>query len=78
MESVDPWHVVQMDECSQGQGQGQDDDSEAEKLSPLLNAEISMEALDAHGYGMCDIHIDDEIQTTENEIDADSTCHVSH
>ncbi|XP_076665655.1 mahogunin ring finger 1 isoform X2 [Andrena cerasifolii] len=78
VKSRDTLRLVNEKPVSLYKGQGQDEDSEAEKLSPLLNAEISMEALDAHGYGMCDIHIDDEIQTTENENDADSTCHVSH
>ncbi|XP_060826713.1 E3 ubiquitin ligase Rnf157 isoform X3 [Bombus pascuorum] len=57
------------------QGQGQDEDSEAEKLSPLLDAATSTEALDTHSRGICDIDIDDEIQNTENENDADITCH---
>lgn len=57
------------------EGQGQDEDSEAEKLSPLLDAATSTEALDTHSRGICDIDIDDEIQNTENENDADITCH---
>lgn len=57
------------------QGQGQDEDSEAEKLSPLLDAALSTEALDTHGDGICDIDIDDEIQNTKNGNDADITCH---
>lgn len=57
------------------EGQGQDEDSEAEKLSPLLDAATSTEALDAHSHGMCDIDIDDEIQNNENENGADITCH---
>lgn len=56
-------------------GQGQDEDSEAEKLSPLLDAATSTEALDIHSRRICDIDIDDEIQTTGNEIDTDITCH---
>ncbi|XP_071567378.1 E3 ubiquitin ligase Rnf157 [Temnothorax nylanderi] len=57
------------------EGQGQDEDSEAEKLSPLLDAATSTEALDVHSHRICDIDIDDEIQTTGNENDADITCH---
>ncbi|XP_071869286.1 mahogunin ring finger 1 isoform X2 [Bombus fervidus] len=57
------------------EGQGQDEDSEAEKLSPLLDAATSTEALDTHSRGICDIDIDDEIQNTENENDVDITCH---
>lgn len=57
------------------EGQGQDEDSEAEKLSPLLDAATSTEALDVHSHRICDIDIDDEIQNTENENDADITCH---
>ncbi|XP_072753507.1 E3 ubiquitin ligase Rnf157 isoform X1 [Anoplolepis gracilipes] len=57
------------------EGQGQDEDSEAEKLSPLLDAATSTEALDIHSHRICDIDIDDEIQNTENENDADITCH---
>lgn len=57
------------------ESQGQDEDSEAEKLSPLLDAATSTEALDAHSHGMCDIDIDDEIPNTENENDTDVTCH---
>ncbi|KAL6440549.1 hypothetical protein ACFW04_003212 [Cataglyphis niger] len=56
------------------EGQGQDEDSEAEKLSPLLDAATSTEALDVHSHRICDIDIDDEIQNTENENDADITC----
>lgn len=56
------------------EGQAQDEDSEAEKLSPLLDAATSTEALDVHSHRICDIDIDDEIQNTENENDAD-TCH---
>lgn len=54
-------------------GQAQDEDSEAEKLSPLLDAATSTEALDVHSHRICDI--DDDIQNTENENDADITCH---
>lgn len=57
------------------EGQGQDEDSEAEKLSPLLDAATSTEALDVHSHRICDIDIDDEIQNTGNENDADITCH---
>lgn len=57
------------------QGQGQDEDSEAEKLSPLLDAATSTEALDNNSHGICDIDIDDEMQNTENENDVDITCH---
>lgn len=66
-------YVVQINQYLQGQGQ--DEDSEAEKLSPLLDAATSTEALDTHSRGICDIDIDDEIQNTENENDADITCH---
>ncbi|CAL1675827.1 unnamed protein product [Lasius platythorax] len=55
------------------EGQAQDEDSEAEKLSPLLDAATSTEALDVHSHRICDI--DDDIQNTENENDADITCH---
>ncbi|KAL0128433.1 hypothetical protein PUN28_003602 [Cardiocondyla obscurior] len=57
------------------EGQGQDEDSEAEKLSPLLDAATSTETLDVHSRRICDIDIDDEIQTTGNENDTDITCH---
>ncbi|XP_018303339.1 probable E3 ubiquitin-protein ligase MGRN1 [Mycetomoellerius zeteki] len=57
------------------EGQGQDEDSEAEKLSPLLDAATNTEALDVHSHRICDIDIDDEIQNTGNENDADITCH---
>ncbi|XP_076661261.1 mahogunin ring finger 1 isoform X1 [Halictus rubicundus] len=57
------------------EGQGQDEDSEAEKLSPLLDAATSAEALDTHSHRICDIDVDDEIQNTENENDNDATCH---
>ncbi|XP_011860425.1 PREDICTED: RING finger protein 157 [Vollenhovia emeryi] len=57
------------------EGQGQDEDSEAEKLSPLLDAATSTEALDVHSRRICDIDMDDEIQTTGNENDVDVTCH---
>ncbi|XP_012227131.1 E3 ubiquitin ligase Rnf157 [Linepithema humile] len=57
------------------EGQGQDEDSEAEKLSPLLDAATSTEALDVHSHRICDIDIDDEIQNVENENDTDMTCH---
>ncbi|KAF3424905.1 hypothetical protein E2986_06996 [Frieseomelitta varia] len=67
------YYVVQINQYLQGQGQ--DEDSEAEKLSPLLDAATSTEALDTHSRGICDIDIDDEIQNTENENDADITCH---
>lgn len=56
-------------------GQGQDEDSEAEKLSPLLDAATSTEALDVHSHRICDIDIDDEIPNTGNENDVDITCH---
>ncbi|KAH0953474.1 hypothetical protein HN011_008653 [Eciton burchellii] len=55
------------------EGPGQDEDSEAEKLSPLLDAATSTEALDVHSRRMCDIDIDDEIQNTENENETDIT-----
>lgn len=55
-------------------GQGQDEDSEAEKLSPLLDAATSTEALDVHSRRICDIDID-EIQNTVNENDRDINCH---
>ncbi|XP_012265727.1 E3 ubiquitin ligase RNF157 isoform X3 [Athalia rosae] len=48
--------------------EGQDDDSEAEKLSPLLDAATSTEALDAHLHPIHniepidDLDIDDELQ----------------
>ncbi|KAG5337432.1 RN157 ligase, partial [Acromyrmex charruanus] len=57
------------------EGQGQDEDSEAEKLSPLLDAATNTEALDVHSHRICDIDIDDEIQNTGNDNDADITCH---
>ncbi|XP_011160665.1 E3 ubiquitin ligase Rnf157 isoform X1 [Solenopsis invicta] len=57
------------------EGQGQDEDSEAEKLSPLLDAARSTEALDVHSHRICDIDMDDEIQNTGNDNDADITCH---
>lgn len=56
-------------------GQGQDEDSEAEKLSPLLDAATSTEALDVHSHRIRDIDIDDEIPNTGNENDTDITCH---
>ncbi|XP_020281991.1 RING finger protein 157 [Pseudomyrmex gracilis] len=57
------------------EGQGHDEDSEAEKLSPLLDAATSTEALDVHSHRICDIDVDDEIQNTENETDTDLNCH---
>ncbi|EZA53854.1 probable E3 ubiquitin-protein ligase MGRN1 [Ooceraea biroi] len=57
------------------EGPGPDEDSEAEKLSPLLDAATSTEALDVHSHRMCDVDIDDEIQNTENENETGITCH---
>ncbi|XP_026674322.1 probable E3 ubiquitin-protein ligase MGRN1 isoform X2 [Ceratina calcarata] len=59
------------------EGQTQDEDSEAEKLSPLLDAATSTEALNAQSRDICDMDMDDEIPNVENENDDDNniTCH---
>ncbi|XP_066588175.1 E3 ubiquitin ligase Rnf157 [Prorops nasuta] len=56
------------------ESQGQDEDSEAEKLSPLLDAATSTEALDTH-YKICGIDVDEEVRNKDNEADTDVTCH---
>ncbi|KYN01036.1 hypothetical protein ALC62_08262 [Cyphomyrmex costatus] len=71
----DTLRLVNEKQPSLYEGQGQDEDSEAEKLSPLLDAATNTEALDVHSHRICDIDIDDEIQNTGNENDADITCH---
>ncbi|XP_015607438.1 E3 ubiquitin ligase Rnf157 isoform X2 [Cephus cinctus] len=53
--------------------EGQDEDSEAEKLSPLLDAATSTEALDAHIHPIDDTDIDNEMQT-ENDNAAKVIC----
>ncbi|XP_012272615.1 E3 ubiquitin ligase RNF157 [Orussus abietinus] len=54
--------------------EGQDEDSEAEKLSPLLDAATSTEALEARIHPIDDIDIEEEAQAV-NEHTAEVTCH---
>ncbi|XP_011506152.1 PREDICTED: RING finger protein 157 [Ceratosolen solmsi marchali] len=57
------------------EGQNQDEDSEAEKLSPLLDAKNSAEALDSPTHRICDIDMDDELANGESTNQVNMTCH---
>ncbi|OXU17712.1 hypothetical protein TSAR_015491 [Trichomalopsis sarcophagae] len=58
------------------EAQNQDEDSEAEKLSPLLDATTSTEALDTSTRSrICDMDMDDELPNGENDNQVDMACH---